>query len=312
MSQVAIYYDPVFLEHGAGTHPECAARLEAIVPRLRGAAFAGELVWPTPKPARLADIELVHTAGYTKFAEAEIKRGVTHLDADTTVCPRSWEAALMAAGSGTMAVDQALGGEYNRAFIACRPPGHHAEADRAMGFCIFNNVAIAARHATENHGLDRVAIIDFDVHHGNGTQNSFYNDPKVYYVSTHQEYHYPGTGSPDETGEGEAKGTNLNFPLSEGTTDEEILSIFDKKIIPALTKFEPRIVFISAGFDAHRDDPLAGLSLTEDGYKVMTERLRELAEKSASGRMISFLEGGYNVDALARSVEAHVKEMTLQ
>ncbi len=311
MRQVAIYYDPVFLEHGAGEHPECAARLEAIVPRLKGAPFAGSLAWPAPKPAKLADIELVHTADYIRFVEAEIKRGATHLDADTTVRPKSWEAALMAAGAGTMGVDQVLSGEYNSAFIACRPPGHHAEADKAMGFCIFNNVAIAARYAIKTCGIEKVAIIDFDVHHGNGTQSSFYDDPKVYYVSTHQEYHYPGTGSPDETGAGEAKGTNLNFPLPEGTGDEEILSLFDKKIIPALAKFEPRIVFVSAGFDAHRDDPLAGLSLTEKGYAAMTSKLRELAEKSASGRMISFLEGGYNVDALARSVEAHVREMAL-
>ncbi len=309
MSHVAIYYDPAFLRHDTGSHPENAHRLEAIVSNLKSAPFAEKLSWITPAPAEISDIELVHTPEYIRHIENEIKSGAQYLDTDTVVCPMSWNAALMASGALVDAVRSSVEGEHIKAFCAVRPPGHHAEADKAMGFCLFNNVAIGARYATSRLGLEKVAIIDFDVHHGNGTQNTFYNDPSVYYISTHQEYHYPGTGFVDETGASNATGTNMNIPMHAGDSDEEFFSQFDEHIIPTLRKFSPEIIMVSAGFDAHIDDPLAGLSLTEEGYAGMTRRLCDLADEVCEGRLVSALEGGYDPRALAKSVEAHVGEM---
>ncbi|MBI4666386.1 MAG: histone deacetylase [Nitrospinae bacterium] len=310
MGSTAIFYDPVFLSHDTGPgHPENPKRLEAIVNRLSNAPFHQNLTWIKPEPATPTDAELVHSVPYVRGLEESILRGVTYLDADTVVCHDSWEAALMAAGAVTGAVKDVAEGRFSNAFCAVRPPGHHAERSRAMGFCLLNNVAIGARYAIQKLGMRKAAIVDFDVHHGNGTQDIFYDDPSVLYISLHMWPHYPGTGLASDLGEGAAIGTNLNFPMNAGAGDADYLNIFDGAIIPALRAFGPEIILVSAGFDGHREDPLGGLELTEKGYAAMTSRICGLAWELGHGRVVSALEGGYNLSALARSVEAHVGEL---
>jgi len=235
--------------------------------------------------------------------------GETVLDSgDTHVSRDSYAAALLAAGGGLAGVDFAMRGDNHRAFCAVRPPGHHAEHDHAMGFCLFNNIAIGARYAQEHHGLTRVAIVDWDVHHGNGTQAAFYDDPSVLYVSIHQYPYYPGTGGKNERGAGKGTGTTLNIPLNAGSGDEVYLDAMREIIVPALVDFSPELIMISAGFDAHRDDPLAGMNVTEKGFGEMTRLILEASE-SARGRIVSVLEGGYDLKALGRSVESHLREL---
>ena len=236
-------------------------------------------------------------------------RSPAAIDGDTRVSPGSWSAALAAVGGVEEACGRVLGGSWRNAFCSVRPPGHHAERDRAMGFCLFNNVAIAARSLVERHGLERVAIVDWDVHHGNGTQHIFEDEARVYYVSLHQHPLYPGTGAASERGRGAGEGTTLNCPLPGGTGDTEWLDAFEGTVLPALEDYGPEFVLISAGFDAHRLDPLAGVLLSEEAYRVMTRRLLELARKTAGGRLVSVLEGGYSFEALASSVAAHVGEL---
>ncbi|MGK7344955.1 MAG: histone deacetylase family protein [Candidatus Nitrospinota bacterium M3_3B_026] len=310
MGGTAIFYDPVFLKHDTGAHPETPARLEAIVERLKSAPFASSLEWVLPPRATLEQLALIHTPEYIRSVEQSARSGQRHLDMDTVICPESWEAALAAAGAAVGGVRNVVEGKHKNAFLAVRPPGHHAEADRAMGFCLFNNAAIGARFAREELGVPRVAIVDFDIHHGNGTQNAFYSDPTVFYISTHQWPLYPGTGSESERGEGEAEGTTMNFPLSPGAGDADVLGIFDDVIIPTLKKFAPGLIVISAGFDAHRDDPLGSLELTEEGFGGMAGRLLDLADDLGHGRVMAVLEGGYNLAALAGSTAAVVERMS--
>lgn len=310
MGGTAVFYDPVFLKHDTGAHPESPARLEAIVERLRSAPFAPGLEWVLPPCATLEQLALIHTPEYIHGVEQSALSGRRSLDPDTVICPGSWEAALAAAGASIQGVRDVVEEKHKNAFLAVRPPGHHAEADRAMGFCLFNNAAIGARFARVELGVAKVAIVDFDLHHGNGTQNAFYSDPTVFYVSIHQWPLYPGTGLESERGEGEAEGTTMNFPLSPGAADADVLAIFDGVIIPTLRKFTPGLIVISAGFDAHVNDPLGGLALTEAGFAGMTERLLGLADDLGHGRVMAVLEGGYNLDALARSAEAVVERMT--
>jgi acetoin utilization deacetylase AcuC-like enzyme len=233
--------------------------------------------------------------------------GETVLDTgDTHACRESYDAALLAAGAVLQAVDGVMKGELSAAFCAVRPPGHHAESEAAMGFCLFNNIAIGARYAQKKYGVERVAILDWDVHHGNGTQEIFYADDSVFYISLHQYPYYPGTGAANETGTGNGEGLTLNCPMAAGSGWKEYEEAFRSKILPALHKFQPHLVMISAGFDAHKDDPLAHIQLTEDSFAEMTNMMMEIASKYCNGKIISVLEGGYDLQALARSVEKHV------
>jgi acetoin utilization deacetylase AcuC-like enzyme len=295
--------DPIFLEHLVlPGHPERPDRLRAIEKVLAEPRFSTLL----RRPAQTADMEtlaLAHDEGYVALIEASApQEGFIRLDADTTMSPKSFVAASSAAGAVCLAVDEVVGGSVANAFCAVRPPGHHAERDRAMGFCLFNSAVIGARYAQRKHGVERVAIVDWDVHHGNGTQAIVWDDPSIFYASTHQMPLYPGTGEPGETGAGNI----LNVPLSPGAGSDEFEVAFDEAVLPAVKKFAPDLIVISAGFDAHWRDPLASLNLREEDFGWATTALMEVAERHAGGRIVSTLEGGYDLEALSASVAAHV------
>jgi acetoin utilization deacetylase AcuC-like enzyme len=295
---------PGCLLHDMGQgHPERADRLRAIEDALAVPAF-NRLKRERAPLAQLAVIERLHPPRYVEAIRvATPKRDLVWLDPDTAMSPGSWTAALRATGAVIYAVDQVMSGAAGNAFCAVRPPGHHAEPSRAMGFCLFNSVAVAALHARIVHGAERVAVVDFDVHHGNGTQDAFWSDKDLFYGSTHQMPLFPGTGALSETGEGNI----FNAPLSPLDGSARFREAFLSRILPALNKFAPDMLLISAGFDAHRDDPLGQIQLTEDDFTWVTERLMEVAEKHAGGRVVSTLEGGYDLGALGRSTAAHVQ-----
>ena len=299
----ALYTHPSCLDHDPGPgHPEAPERLAAVLEALDAPRFAGIERRGAPRASR-AQLERVHRAEHVDhILGAMPKSGWLQLDADTFLSPASAEAALRAAGAGCAAVDSVLTTPLRHAFCAVRPPGHHATAATAMGFCLFNNVAVAAAHAIAAHGLERVAIIDFDVHHGNGTQNIFWSDPRVLYASTHQSPLYPGTGAGGERGAGNI----VNAPLRAGAGSIEFRDACIRIVLPALDDFAPQLVIVSAGFDAHRLDPLAALELETDDYAWITRRLVDLAARHADGRLVSMLEGGYDLDALRESTAAHV------
>jgi acetoin utilization deacetylase AcuC-like enzyme len=299
---------PSFLEHETGLgHPESAERLKAIERALSQPEFAALVRRQAPR-AGLDRVRLIHTEKHIERVFAAVPRiGFGYIDADTVVSPESGDAALHAVGAACAAVDALFAKEARNAFCAIRPPGHHAEPDAAMGFCLFNNVAIAAEHARKNHGIKKAAIVDFDVHHGNGTQAAFTKNPDVLYASTHQSPWYPGTGRASETGVGNL----MNAPLSAGSGSREFRAAMTDKILPFIDKFAPELILISAGFDAHRDDPLADLNLVEDDYAWITAELTNLAGKHAGGRVVSVLEGGYNLAALGKSVAAHVRALMM-
>jgi acetoin utilization deacetylase AcuC-like enzyme len=291
------------LGHDPGPHhPESPARLKAVLAALAEPAFAKLVRREAPK-ASIEQIALVHPGDFAKRLLAAVpQQGYAAIDADTVLSPGSGEAALRATGACIAAVDAVMNGEAQNAFCAVRPPGHHAEPQHAMGFCLFNNVAVAAMHARRTHKIERVAVIDFDVHHGNGTQAAFEQDGTLFYASTHQMPLYPGTGAASERGVGNI----VNAPLRPMSGSEQFRKAFSTVILPALEAFGPEFVIISAGFDAHRADPLAQLMLVEADYAWATERLVEVAKKHAQGRIVSSLEGGYDLDALAESAAAHV------
>ncbi|MDH5509536.1 MAG: histone deacetylase [Nitrospinota bacterium] len=309
MKPAAVFYDPAFLLHDTGAHPENPARLTSIVDTLKHSSFAQRLAWPKFGPASLEDLTAVHTEKHVAYIQASCLGGSGNLDPDTVVCPASWEAAKLAAGAACAAVNMVMKGEYGSAFCAVRPPGHHAEPARAMGFCLFNNIAVAARRAITSGLAKRVAIIDFDVHHGNGTQAAFYEDPNVFFVSLHLAGHYPGTGWTDETGAEAGIGTTLNIPMSAGSGDQEYMDHLETIALPAVKKFGPNLIMVSAGFDAHAADPLGGMSLSTQGYYNITSTIKSLADEVCDGKVVSVLEGGYNIKALCDSAEAHVKAL---
>ncbi len=295
--------DDLFLEHITPTgHPERPDRIRAIRRALSDERFAG-LKRVGPRPVDEAVLVTAHDPRYVATVKAAIpEEGIAQLDADTWVSPRSYEVAVNAVGSAMLAVDAVFRGEAANAFCAVRPPGHHAEADRAMGFCLFANAVIAARHAQSAHGAERVAIVDWDVHHGNGTQAIVWDDPSILYGSTHQMPLYPGTGAASETGAGNI----FNAPLPPGADGVEFIEAFEARILPAVAAFKPDLIVISAGFDAHWRDPLASLNLKEDDFAWATERLMDIADRHAGGRIVSLLEGGYDLKGLSDSVAAHV------
>ncbi len=298
------WYHPSALDHHTGRgHPERPERLLAIRERLARDPVPG-LVWREPPRATLDQLARVHDRDHVERVRAAIPReGLAALDPDTVVSPGSWEAALRSAGAAVAAVDAVMGGETRRSFSCMRPPGHHAERRRAMGFCLFDNVAVGALHARHLHGVRRIAIFDFDVHHGNGTQDIFRDDPDTLYCSTHQWPLYPGTGREDETG---VAGNLLNRTFPPGTDGARWRRVVERDMLPVVDAFRPQLVMISAGFDAHRRDPLAGLLLEEADFAWITARLVEIAERHAGGRVVSVLEGGYDLEALAASVRAHL------
>jgi len=304
-----LVHDALFLEHNTGPgHPERAARLAAIRERLETSGLLQELDAAAPSQAPIERLERVHVKGFPERIRAASSDAPCRLpDGDTVVSPGSWHAALAAAGGACDAVTRVVDGTWENAFVAARPPGHHAEADRAMGFCLFNNAAVAARHAQDSCGIARVAIVDWDVHHGNGTQHIFEHDPTVFYASLHQWPLYPGTGAASERGLGAGEGATLNCPQEPGSGDAQWIGAFETQVLPALEAFGPELVIVSAGFDAHVDDPLAGARVTTDGFERMTTLVRDFARASCQGRIVSLLEGGYDLDALAASVEAHLR-----
>ena len=294
-----------FLEHlPTGSHPERPARLEAVLTGIRDAGVTEALVPAAPRAATRVELERVHSPGYLDAVERFCERGGGWLDPDTAASPGSWRAAVLAAGAGPDAVERLDRGEADAAFIAVRPPGHHALGDRAMGFCLLNNVAVTAA-ALKARG-ERVLIVDWDAHHGNGTQTVFYRDPSVLYVSLHQYPFYPGTGRIDETGTGDGAGSTINFPLPAGATGDVYQAALDQVIIPAAEAFQPTWVIASAGFDAHRDDPLTEMGLASGDYADLTERVMALV---APGHRLAVLEGGYDLRALANSAGACVASL---
>ena len=302
-----IYHD-LFGRHLEGYgHVESPGRYKAVIDRLRNCSFSESIRFIESIPAEREWIESIHEKSYVESILSLKPEKYFLLDAGDTVATRDTvQAALYSAGAGLLGARMVLDGELPNVFSTGRPPGHHAERDRAMGFCIFNNVAITASYLLNKGGLARVAIIDWDVHHGNGTENSFIDDDRVFYVSIHQYPHYPGSGHADIRGTGKGIGYNLNLPVSSGFDDSDYLSIFTERVMPALEASAPEFILISAGFDSHRDDPLSGLRLSSGAYREMTLKIREAADKYADGRIVSFLEGGYDLAALSESVEEHV------
>ena len=299
---MALFSHPACADHDTGPgHPERAERLRAVERALAAPRFAALDRREAP-PATRAQLERIHAPAAVERTLAAIPReGYAHIDGDTVVSPGSREAALRAAGAACAAVDAVLDGEARRAFCAVRPPGHHAEPDRAMGFCLFNNAAIGAAHALAAHGLQRVAVLDFDVHHGNGTQAAFERDARALFVSSHQSPLYPGTGAASETGVGNI----VNMPLAAGATGAVFRAAWEGAF-DRVDAFHPELIVVSAGFDAHRRDPLAGLALVEEDFAWISRRIAEAADSSCVGRVVSTLEGGYDLEALAASAAAHV------
>jgi acetoin utilization deacetylase AcuC-like enzyme len=290
---------------GAG-HPERPQRLEAILSRIEKSSIPG-LEWQEPVPAPMAAVLANHSEGLIGLIQRlSATDGLQALTPDTAVCPATWDAALLASGGALAAVDAVLAGHARNAMCLHRPPGHHAERDTAMGFCFFNHVAIAARHLRDR-GVERVAIIDWDVHHGNGTQNAFYDDGNVFFCSMHQSPHYPGTGNAAETGYGAGIGATLNIPLPAGQGDNDYEAIMAEHVRPALQQFQPAFLLVSAGFDAHHQDPLGDMELTAAGFARLTEQVAAMAREFCGGRLVSVLEGGYDLQATASSVQVHLE-----
>jgi acetoin utilization deacetylase AcuC-like enzyme len=301
---VGYVYDPIYLEHDTGRHVEVAARLEAIISHLEKTGLSSQLTLIEPRMASLEELALVHQRQYIKEIGETAARGGGWLDPDTVMSLRSYEVALYAAGGVIRATEAVMGGDVSRAFALVRPPGHHATSVQAKGFCLFNNIAIAASYALAKYKLERILIIDFDVHHGNGTQEAFYANPRVMYISTHEYPFYPGTGELNETGSGEGRGTNLNIPMPAGCGDEEYLEVFEQLIIPAARRFAPQLILVSAGYDGHWADPLAMMQLSVGGFAKIAGIIRGLADELCGRRLALTLEGGYNLEVLAASVKA--------
>jgi len=302
--KVGLVYDPVYLKHDTGQHVENAHRLEAVISYLEQTQLRQQLTLIKPRAASDEEISLVHDNQYISYIQDVAQRGGGWLDVDTVMSADSYQAAIYAVGGAIRASEVVMDGEVGSAFALVRPPGHHATSHQAMGFCLFNNVAIAAKYVLAKYKLDQVIIIDFDVHHGNGTQAAFYDDPQVLYISTHEYPFYPGTGGIEETGSGAGEGTTINIPLPAGCGDGEYLQAFEQIIVPATRRFKPQFIWVSAGYDLHWADEIALMQVSVSGFAQMVKIIKELADELCSGRLVFTLEGGYNPQALAYSVKA--------
>ncbi|MEM9347148.1 MAG: histone deacetylase [Planctomycetota bacterium] len=310
---VGLYYHKRFLDHDTGRgHPERPDRLRAVVKHLNETGLWDKLKHPEFKAAERKPIELVHTAKYIDRLEKACQDGESFIDVpDSAISVESAEVAYLMAGAALDAVDQVVAGKLDRAFVLGRPPGHHAERDRSMGFCMFSNIAIAAEHWIKAHKAERVAILDFDVHHGNGTQHHFEERADVLFISIHQHPMtcYPGTGYAEEAGKDKGEGTTLNVPLMPGGGDDIYAEVMDDRVMPAIKKFKPDALLISAGFDAASDDPLAQMDVSTDGFAMIANTIRAYADDALDGKVVTLLEGGYHLDALSEGVAAYLKAM---
>jgi acetoin utilization deacetylase AcuC-like enzyme len=302
--KVGLVYGPVYLEHDTGGHIENKQRLVEVMALLESSGVAAQLVKVTPRLATGEEVGAVHTLHHIQHVEGVARSGGGWLDGDTVASPKSYQVALYAAGGALSGLEAVMAGQVDAAFALVRPPGHHATPGQAMGFCLFNNIAIAARHALGHYGLERVLIVDFDVHHGNGTQDIFNEDPQVLYFSTHQYPLYPGTGFYDEVGQDEGIGTKVNMPLPPGCGDDEYQRAFEEVLVPVARRFKPQVIMVSAGYDAHWADPISLMQVSVSGFASMVATIKGLAQELCSGRLLLCLEGGYHLQALPYSVKA--------
>lgn len=304
---VGLVYDPVYLEHNMPGHPESPDRLKSCLAHLKSAGILERLQQVKAKPAGATILKLIHSEEHINHIRHLATQGEAWVDPDTYISPGSYLAAAYAVGGVLAASSGVVSGDMEAVFALVRPPGHHATRDRAMGFCLFNNVAIAAAYAIEYLKLRRVAVIDFDVHHGNGTEAAFYADPRVLYISLHQYPFYPGTGAAEDVGEGEGQGTNVNLPLPAGCGDEEYIRVWDQIVPPVVNRFHPQLLLISAGYDGHWADPIGAMCLTIKGFGQIARRICDLAHQNSSLGTVWALEGGYHLEALAGAVEATIR-----
>lgn len=304
-----LYNDPSFLAHETGNHPERAERIRGVEPRLRAGGMAQRCTRPSWEPVTRRRLGRVHSLAYIDEVRAISKSGGGDIDSETIISPASYDVALLAAGCVADATERLLRGEDKRALCLVRPPGHHAVVNRGMGFCLFNNVAVGALTAVEDLGQDRVLIVDWDIHHGNGTQACFWEDPRVGFLSIHRWPFYPHTGAEDEVGGGAGLGFTVNLPIEFGTPREDYLDIFRSALDEFARKVKPQLVYISAGFDSHRLDPIGNLGLETEDFGTLTDAVLDVADQYASGRVISVLEGGYNPKILTDCIELHLGRM---
>ncbi|HKK15602.1 MAG TPA: histone deacetylase [Gammaproteobacteria bacterium] len=306
-----LLYDPIYLAHETGPgHPECPERLSVSMRHLHAQPWYDQLVQVPPRVAEEQWLAEVHDREYIKHVRLTCRSGAAYLDSmDVSICSESYDVALQAAGGVMAMADAVMDGRIDNGFGMVRPPGHHAESSKALGFCLFNNIAILARYLQKQHGFKKILILDWDVHHGNGTQHTFEEDPTVLYISTHQYPYYPGTGAAHETGIGKGKGYTLNCPMPAGSDDSDYEKVFQDRIIPAIDNFQPEFVLISAGFDAHKSDPLAQINLSTEFYGWMSDVLLDKAALHANGHLLSVLEGGYNLKKIPECIGLHVSKL---
>lgn len=311
MTRTGFLYSPEFKNHDTGNaHPERRQRMNAAERALADAGLLQRLIQIEPAPAHESDLLRIHSEEMVKRAKAASEAGGGHLDMDTVASKGTYATALLAVGAAMRAVEAVSEGAAENAFVCVRPPGHHATPIRSMGFCIFNSIAAAAKHAQMNCGFERVLVVDWDVHHGNGTQDIFYDDPSVFFFSIHQHPLYPGTGMSSERGRGAGDGATLNIPVPPGSGDDEYIRAFEERLLPAAEEFKPNLVLISAGFDAHELDPLGSVNITTGGFGRLTDIARGIAEEHCGGRLVSALEGGYNLKGLGDSIVRHLERLS--